>query len=605
MSLLLQIILLLLATLIFAPLAKRYASTSILGYLIAGLLLGSGVFNLINDARLISQLTDLGMIMLMLFLGFAFKPQQLWGQRHNLMINSGLPTLLSIIFLVSASFFILQDFLKSMILGFALALSCITLVQQLLQNKIHINSKLGQTALSSLQLHSLFAVVLIGLFPLLEDTASTQHGIAYFAAIIATISGLFLASRYLVRPAFRFLAHRHSIELIPVLGLLIVLSVVLIIDILNIHVLIGAFLAGILLAETEFKVEVERIISPFRDAAIGLLFLAIGLGLSLAPLLQSPLFILGCILGLLLIKTVVIAACSYYQHRSTKFSLGLSILLTQSGELSFILLKIAETEQLLNKEILQPTLLIIFGSMLLTPLLYWLMNAKILPLIQKKTPAPIQDVPQHPILIVGFGRFGQVVARALHAQGRQFSVIDSNQPDADFIEQYGHHFLDADVTKVENLRAAGIEYCKLLIVAIDDVEDSMNLVRHLRLNYPDLSLLVRARDRHHAHLLHDLGIQHVWRETYLSSVDMAQQALIETGCSTADAQVQISQFQQQDQQLLNQSLWSHDQYATMDHYPNALAELEYLFENIKIISPECLPDDQVTQTDAKSPHETS
>ena len=198
-----------------------------------------------------------------------------------------------------------------------------------------------------------------------------------------------------------------------------------------------------------------------------------------------------------------------------------------------------------------------------------------------------------------------MVAHALHAQGRQFSVIDSNQPDADFIEQYGHHFLDADVTQVENLRAAGIEYCQLLIIAIDDVEDSMNLARHLRLNYPDLSLLVRARDRHHAHLLHDLGIQHVWRETYLSSVDMAQQALIETGCSTADAQVQISQFQQQDQQLLNQSLWSHDQYATMDHYPNALAELEYLFENIKIISPECLPDDQVTQTDAKSPHETS
>lgn len=605
MSLLLQIILLLLAALIFVPLAKRYISAPVLGYLLAGLLLGSGVFNLIDDAGLISQLTDLGMVMLMLFLGFAFKPQQLWAQRHNLMINSGLPLLFTIIFLVSASFFILQDFLKSIILGFALALSSVTLVQQLLQNKIQINSKLGQTALPNLQLHTLFAVVLIGLFPLLEETASTQHGIAYFAAIIATISGLFLASRYLVRPTFRFLAHRHSIELIPVLGLLIVLSVLLIIDILNIHTLIGAFLAGILLAETEFKVEVERIISPFRDAAIGLLFLAIGLGLSLTPLLQSPLFILGSILGLLLIKATVIAASSYYQHRSAKFSLGLSILLAQSGELSFILLKIAETEQLLSKEILQPTLLIIFGSMLLTPLLYWIMNAKILPLMQQKAPKHTHDVPQHPILIVGFGRFGQVVARVLHMQGRQFSVMDSNQPDAEFIEQYGHHFLDADVTKVENLRAAGIEYCKLLIIAIDDVEDSMNLARHLRLNYPDLSLLVRARDRHHAHLLHDLGIQHVWRETYLSSLDMAQQALVETGCSTEDAQVQISQFQQQDQQLLKQSPWYHDQYETMDNYPNALAELEYLFENMRIVAPERLPDDQATQTDAKSPHETS
>ena len=605
MSLLLQIILLLLATLIFAPLAKRYASTPVLGYLIAGLVLGSGVFNLIHDAELINQLTELGMILFMLFLGFAFKPQQLWTQRHNLMINSGLPLLLSTILLISTCLFILQDFLKSIILGFALALSSITLTQQLLQNKRQINSTLGQTALLGLQLQTLFAVLLIGLFPLLEDTASTQHGIAYFAAIIATISGLFLASRYLVRPAFRFLAHRQSIELIPVLGLLIVFSVLLLIDILNIHVLIGAFLTGILLAETEFKLEVERMISPFRDAAIGLLFLAIGLEISLTPLLQSPLFILASISGLLLIKAAMIAACGYYQQRSGKFSMGLAILLAHSGELSFLLLKIAESEQLLSKEILQPTLLIIFGSMLLTPLLFWLMNTKILPLMQKKAPKHAHDVPQHPILIVGFGRFGQVVARALHAQGRQFSVIDSNQPDADFIEQYGHHFLDADVTQVENLRAAGIEYCKLLIIAIDDVEDSMNLARHLRLNYPDLSLLVRARDRHHAHLLHDLGIQHVWRETYLSSLDMAQQALIETGCSTADAQVHISQFQQQDQQLLNQSLWSHDQYETMDHYPNALAELEYLFENIKIISPKCLRDDQVTQTDAKSPHETS
>ena len=268
MSLLLQIILLLLATLIFAPLAKRYASTSILGYLIAGLLLGSGVFNLIHDAELINQLTELGMILFMLFLGFAFKPQQLWTQRHNLMINSGLPLLLSTILLISTCFFILQDVLKSIVLGFALALSSTTLAQQLLQNKRQINSTLGQTALLGLQLQTLFAVLLIGLFPLLEDTASTQHGIAYFAAIIATISGLFLASRYLVRPAFRFLAHRHSVELIPVLGLLIVFSVLLLIDILNIHMLIGAFLTGILLAETEFRTEVERIISPDRKSVV-------------------------------------------------------------------------------------------------------------------------------------------------------------------------------------------------------------------------------------------------------------------------------------------------------------------------------------------------
>jgi glutathione-regulated potassium-efflux system protein KefB len=147
-------------------------------------------------------------------------------------------------------------------------------------------------SLATLQFQALFAVILIAMFPLLEDTASTRHGVAYFAAIIATISGLFLASRYLVRPAFRFLAHKNSIHLIPVLSLLVVLSVILIIDILNIHSLIGAFLAGVLLAETEFKAEIERIILPFKDALIGLFFLAIGLGISLEPLSQT-LFLLS------------------------------------------------------------------------------------------------------------------------------------------------------------------------------------------------------------------------------------------------------------------------------------------------------------------------
>jgi len=229
-----------------------------------------------------------------------------------------------------------------------------------------------------------------------------------------------------------------------------------------------------------------------------------------------------------------------------------------------------------------------------------------LPMLQKSKIAVVDaDVPQHPILIVGFGRFGQVIARALHAQGKPFSVIDSNQPDADFIEQYGHRFIDADVTQVENLRAAGIEYCKLLIVAIDDVEDSMNLARHLRLNYPDLMLFVRARDRHHAHLLHGLGISQIWRETYASSLNMAQQALIEMGLSSDEAEMQMAQFKQEDQRLLTQQHWAHDQQEILESYPNAMAELEYLFANTKTLPVDRVSNDQNTQSDANSPNETS
>lgn len=605
MSLLLPIIFLLAATLIFVPLAKRYMGTTVLGYLIAGLVLGTHVSGLIADPQLIQTLLNLGMMAVMLFLGLSFRPVQLWLERKTILKSTGLQLAVTIPLLVGAAFLLFHQLQSSLILGFALALSAVTLVQQLLQNKQQLHNPLGQACLATLQFQVFITVILIALFPLLEDTASTRHGIAYFAAIIATISGLFLASRYLVRPAFRFLAQKNSIQLIPVLSALIIVSVILIMDVLNIHVLIGAFLAGLLLAETEFKAEVERILAPFKDAAIGLFFLAIGLGLSLEPLAQTPLLILGSIFGLILIKAGVIAAIHYYQQRHARLSTLFAITLAQSGELTFILLKLAESENLLGKALLQPALLIVFGSMLLTPLLYGLFDTEILPRLQKKVPVAPEDVPQHPILIVGFGRFGQVVARTLHAQGKHFSVIDSNQPDANFIEQYGHRFFDADVTQVENLRAAGIEYCKLLILAIDDVEDSMNLARYLRLNHPDLTLFVRARDRHHAHLLNALGIQYIWRETYAASLEMAQQALLETGLSNLDAQMQIERFKQQDELLLIQQHWVQEQQEVIEYYPSAIAELEYLFENTKTLQPDRTRSDQNTQSDANSLNETS
>ncbi|MEG0603962.1 MAG: cation:proton antiporter [Acinetobacter sp.] len=605
MSLLPQVIVLLTATLIFVPLAKRYIGTPVLGYLMAGLLLGSSILGLIEDVQFINQLLHLGMMMVMFWIGFSFRPQQLWLERHAILKNSGTQLAFIATLLISICYLYLHDLLTSIILGLALAFSSVVLTQQLLQQKQQLNSKLGQASLATLQFQAFIAVIFISLFPLLEDTASTRHGIAYFAAIIATISGLFLASRYVVRPAFRFLAGKGSIQLIPVLSLLIVLSVILIMEVLNIHVLIGAFLAGLLLTETEFKAEVERIIQPFKEPMVGLFFLTIGLGLSLEPLRQSPLFILGSIFGLVLIKVAVIAAMSYYQQRHAKLSTLFALTLAQSGELAFILLKLAESENLITNDLVTSSLLIIFGSMLLTPLLYWLFDTKISPRLNKQVAVQIEDIPQHPILIIGFGRFGQVVARTLHAQGKRFSVIDSNQPDAHFIEQYGHRFFDADVTQVENLRSAGIEYCKLLILAIDDVEDSMNLTRHLRLNYPDLTLFVRARDRHHTHLLHDLDVLHIWRETYASSLALAQQALIKTGLSVEEAQAQIALFKQEDERLLEQQHWIHLEKERIESYPNAMAELEYLFENTKAFVSNRTSSDQNIQSDANSLNGTS
>lgn len=605
MSLLLDIILLLAASLIFVPLAKRYASTAVLGYLIAGLLLGSGGFGLIHDSQLLCVLSELGMLALMFFLGFGFKPLQLWLHRHRMFKDGGVALLLLLLALSALSFMLLQDLLPSLLLGIALAFSSVILVQQLLQHQQQSHTGIGQSALATLQFQLLVVIILIALFPLLDHTASTRHGIAYFAALIATISGVFLARIYLLRPVFRLLSRYKSLELLPVFGLLLILAILLLMDILDIHRLLGAFLVGLLLAESDFKTEIERIVAPFKQIATGLIFLSLGLSLSLLPLFQTPILVLGSIVGLILIKIAIMAAIYLYQHgRKVKASLLWAATLAQSGELGFILLKLAEHEQLLEKHILETALFIIFGSMLMSPLVYALVNSQRLYPWHKKNIAATAEVPTHPILIVGFGRFGQVIARVLHAQGQHFSVIDSNQPDADFIQHYGHHFIEADVTQVENLRAAGIEYCKLLILAIDDVEDSMNLARYLRLNFPDLELYVRARDRHHAHLLHGLGIEHIWRETYSSSLQMAQQALVATGCTTEQAYLHVKQFQRQDQDLLQHANWSSDPDEMAESNPHAMAELEYLFEKSRLFTSPSIQAQQNNQSDVNSRHET-
>ncbi|WP_212387998.1 cation:proton antiporter [Acinetobacter junii] len=606
MSLLITVLFFLVAALIFAPIAKRYTFSTILGFTIAGLLLGPSVFKLIDDVDEIQLLTDLGMLAVLFFLGFYLKPKQLWQQRHHVLKLYAMPLALISIVLCVACFLLLDQLLLGCLLGLSLSFSSVFLVQQFIEQKNQIHSQLGQNCLTAVQLQSCFAVILMILFPLLEDTATTRHGIAYFAAIIATISGLFLASRYLVRPAFHYLARHKSLELLPILSTLVLLSIFLILQILNIHILIAAFLAGLVLAETDFRTEIGNFIQPFKHALIGLLFFALGLNLTLNPLFQTPVFIVAAIVGLVVIKAGIIGVTSYFQQRQLKLSNLSAVLLAQSGELTFILLKIAESEKVISTQILQPTLVVVFGSMLLTPPLFWLVNSKVLPLILKKPVQPDSDeVAQHPILILGFGRFGQIIARVLHAQGQHFSVIDSNQPAAHFIEQYGHRFIDADVTQIENLRIAGIEHCKLAILVIDDVEDSMNLARHLRLNYPELILFARARDRHHAHLLHQLGVQQIYRETYLSSLGMAEDVLIETGLSIDETKTRIEEFKQHDQMLLRSHYSTYDEDDQIERYPNALAELEYLFENTSILAKHRLMNEQNTQSEANSQQEIS
>ncbi|MCL6241238.1 MULTISPECIES: monovalent cation:proton antiporter-2 (CPA2) family protein [Acinetobacter] len=583
MSLLLQITIFLGASLLLVPLLKRFGIATVLGYLFTGILLGPDVFNIASDPQAIQDLAEFGVILLMFLIGLELRPQRLWSMRSSIFGMGSLQVGLTGLVLALGSFFALQQGIAaSIVIGFALALSSTAFVLQMLSEKQQLNTTYGQQSFSILLFQDMAAIPLIAVIPLLAGTESSHHGIAYFAAIIATFSGLFLFSRYLMRPFFRFVAKSGAHELITAVGLFIVLGVVVLMDVLGISTTLGAFLTGVLLADSEFRHELEASIAPFKGLLLGLFFMTVGMTTELSLFVEMPWFIIGGALALMLIKMASVTAIARYLKNSWRNSILLATCLAQGGEFAFVVFSVAKSENVVQQAILEPLTLIVTLSMVLTPMLYWLIQSQILPRFNPKTIPEYDDIPDehNPVIIAGFGRFGQIIARVAHLQHLSFTAIDSNLDKVDFVRNYGGHLYYGDATQPDILRAAGIEHAKVFVLAIDDIEDSMNVARHIRLNYPQLKLLVRARDRHQVHLLRDLGIEHIWRETYLSSLGMAYHMLCDLGISDEDAYKSIELFRDYDEKLLTQQQQIYtDEQKIYETHRNALAELEHLFES--------------------------
>ena len=582
MSFLLQATIFLGASLILVPLGKRLGIATVLGYLFTGILLGPSVLNIAHDPEAITVLAEFGVILLMFLIGLELRPQRLWEMRDSIFVMGSLQVVITGIILMLTVLLLFQQHLAaSFVIGFALALSSTAFVLQLLTEKQQLNTTYGQQSFSILLFQDIAAIPLLAVIPLLAGTESTHHGIAYFAAIIATFTGLFLFSRYVMRPFFRFVAKSGATELITAVGLFIILAVVLLMDTLGISTTLGAFLTGVLLADSEFRHELEASIAPFKGLLLGLFFMTVGMTTQLSLLIEMPWLIIGGAIGLLVIKTLVLTAIARYKKYSWNNSLLLGTCLAQGGEFAFVILSLAKSEKILTDALLEPVTLIVTLSMVLTPVIYWIMACKIIPLFHKELPPEYDEIPQqdNPIIIAGFGRFGQIIARIARLQHLGFTAIDNNLHQVDFVRRSGKLYY-GDVTQPDLLRSAGIEKAKVFILAIDDVEDSMNVARHLRLNYPNLKLLARARDRHHVHLLRDLGVEHIWRETYLSSLGMAYRALRELGISDEQAYNNIEIFRDYDEKLLiqQQSIYT-DEQKVFETHRNALAELEHLFES--------------------------
>ena len=584
MSILLQATIFLGAAIILVPLGRRFGLATVLGYLLTGLLLGPSVFNVAGDPDVVMHFAEYGVVMLLFLIGLELQPSRLWELRRSIFLMGGLQVGVTAAIL---GLIVWKGFghglAAGIVVGFGLALSSTAFVIQLLNEKQELNSTHGRKAFSILLFQDMAIIPLLAILPLISGVRQQNYDVSYFVTVVAVFAGLILASRFIIRPFFRFVASSKATELLTAVALFIVMGVALLMHELNISMALGAFLTGVLLADSEFRHDLEASIQPFKGLLLGLFFMSVGMSANLSVFMEMPWTIVGLTLGLMLIKFAVLVAITRLTGHRWPTSIRLGVALAQGGEFAFVLFSTALQQKVLPRELSEPLILIVTLSMALTPLAFWVLEKWGEPRLAAMNPErEFDQIPedQHQVMIAGFGRIGQIIGRVLRMHNIEFTAIEKSVHQVDFVRKFGNQVYYGDPSQPELLRAAGIEHTTLFILTLDDVDRSVRTAEYVRREYPHVKILARARDRQHVYRLREVGVEAIWRETYLCALGIAEQSLKGMGIDDDDAAQSIKVFREHDERLLRRQQAIYDDESLLIESARAAAqELEGLFDS--------------------------
>ncbi|MGP5407487.1 monovalent cation:proton antiporter-2 (CPA2) family protein [Psychrobacter celer] len=582
-NLMLQATIFLGAALLFVPLGKRFGIATVLGYLITGLILGPSGLDVAGNAESLLHFSEFGVVMLLFIIGLELQPSRLWALRRSIFVLGGLQVGLTgmlLMWLLHQFFSLALD--TAFIVGFGLALSSTAFVLQILTEKQQLSSTHGREAFTILLFQDIAVIPLLAVIPFLSGVREQSYDLLYFGKVFAVFAGLIFASRYVVRPFFKFVASSGASELLTAVALFIVMGVSILMGQIGLSMALGAFLTGVLLADSEYRHELEASIEPFKGLLLGLFFMSVGMLTDVKLILAEPIFIIGCAIALMVIKFAVITAIAKVSGNRWPTSIRLGVTLAQGGEFAFVLFSVASAQNVLRSEVANTLNLIVTISMALTPLAFLLLEKIGEPLFAKSKPSREYDaIPdhEHQVIIAGFGRVGQIIGRVLRMHNIEFTAIERSANRVDFVRKFGNQVYYGDPKNPEILRAAGIKKARVFILAIDDLERSITTAQYLRKNYPDMIVLARARDRQHYYRLREVGVRHIWRETYLSSLDMSRESLQLLGISPEKARETVQTFRDYDDDLIErqQAIYG-DEASLIESAQSAMAELESLFD---------------------------
>ena len=567
---------------ILVPLFRRLKLGAVLGYLAAGALIGPWGLGLIREAQSTLHFAELGVVLLLFLVGLELEPSRLWALRRPVFGLGGAQVLVTGVVLTGIAHWLTLPWPAAIVVGFGLAMSSTAIVLAWLGERGELTSTTGRRAFAVLLFQDLAVIPLLALLPLFApDKAGAVSGWVLAAKGIAAIALVIVVSRLLIRPLLKAVARFGGRDVFTAAALLVVIAASLLMELIGLSMSLGAFLAGVLLADSEFRHELEANVEPFKGLLLGLFFIAVGMSANLDLLRANPWPVLGVAVGLMLIKVAILYVVSRVSGSDNAESQRLAVLLAQGGEFAFVLFTAAQVAGILTGEAAQLLVLAVTISMLLAPLSF-VLHDRMLERWLERTKPPEFDVidgPGNPVIIAGYGRYGQIISRVLRMAGIPFTALEANYQQVDFVRRFGNKVYYGDASRLELLEAAKAMEARLFVLAIDDVEASVKTAATVRRHFPNLPILARARNRVHYFRLRDLDIEAVERETFHSSLETARQALQQLGLDEQHAARAVALFRSHDERQLEvQYAIRQDEAQMIQTATQAAAQLQELFE---------------------------
>jgi glutathione-regulated potassium-efflux system ancillary protein KefC/glutathione-regulated potassium-efflux system protein KefB len=580
-----QVAILLTAAVVAVSLFRRMKLSSVLGFLAAGLVIGPWGLRLITDVSSILHASEFGVVLLLFIIGLELQPTRLWVMRRTVFGLGSVQVLSCSLILGGAVWWLGLPPMAAAVVGFGLSLSSTPLVLQILAERDQLKTQYGRAAFGILLFQDLAVLPMLAVLPLMSPLPQTTPSDPPWVALVklvAVIAIVTVGGRLVLRPAPRIVARVKVTEVFTAAALLVVIATALLVNQVGLSMALGAFLAGVVLADSEFRHELEADIEPFKGLLLGLFFIAVGMSANVGLLSSEPLQVIAATAGYLALKIMVVAAVGRLVGRPWDRAWRMGFTLPAGGEFAFVLFALAAGQHILSAHVADFLVLVVTLSMMLAPLILGLHDRVRQTLLGAIPGAPFDTIDERDsrVIIAGFGRVGQIVSRVLRARHIRFTALDSSQTHVDFVRRFGNRIYYGDASRLDLLRAAGAESAEVFVLAIDDVDSSVRTAQLVHSHFPGLKILARARNRQHAFALMDAGVDYIIRETYGSSLELAEEVLTRLGDAPAAAHAAVRKFRQHDEKTLG------EQYAIKEDEVKFLAaaresaqQLEKLFES--------------------------